>query len=879
MAPSDVAGDAPPAPPPGNATAMGSQSENDEVFDDASFQQTSDSGPSKLDPEPNHASAHKFLKGKEIVGKTLSERSGKLTLLELPVDILRLIVQEVTHTNDLASLALANSTLHSLATPQIYSRFDIVWPDSQSPASDSKNVDALTYGLSTLCLRSKFASRIGKLRNLHSIPASAPGARQFKVDHDYAKYTRKFSVGNGPDDWVSEYHIFKESGKMLGILVSLAIERMANLEAFVWDMPTGVLSDVFLALASLQDGAPDGECKLDRIWIRLHDSSFIQEPSQNSNRTAAIPPGVPEGTTLTAIGLLPPSPHTHPEQPAPLSYGEFCLEYPTFSVLPPLRNLTVLEIDDMSYLDEMSMLIGRSQSRLQVLRVGIASKAARVDFFQAWDGPGLQQVDKMAHWPGASRIGSRRLGGVLGVLLGRVFDLRRRAAGTTPAQTDTFVVTVPIPPGSATEISDASQASHLQTSNGETAGLQPSGVPNVDSPELDVQTEALAGDKNSDAHRRLDGKLRLHTLELERVPLSMQVLLKGIDWSVLTTLTLLDCPHQMTLWKFLARHFVPTASVPGLKGAIAIRNAPPSSLQYHLALKNIHTDVVGPPLIKFIADTLAPNTLEVLFLHDRHRTLPPRVTLQKIFQLAVTRHCKSLRKLLFDSEDGASNFHLAPESTRWLHWAPTADIIQYLTSGKFPQLRELSMALNASEWHTFLRRLPNIPQLRALDISHMKDFPYISSRDDKLASAKELAQQLVDILTLRPDAQLCYVGLGEHCFEILEAEPASRARGAGAGASASEVNVVAGSNSQSETGDDDETTSNGSGFSDGNESIAGSVPLALDAPDNQSEADSVWASDGESLGMDFEQPSHEFRARQILFYDEVEIFKARRVKL
>src|SRR5699024_1714577 len=145
-------------------------------------------------------------------------------------------------------------------------------------------------------------------------------------------------------------------GKMLGTLVALALEKMVNLEAFVWDMPTGVLSDVFLALASLQDGTPNHESKLDRVWIRLHDSTYLQEASRNPSRNITQPT-MPEGTTLTAIGLLPPSPHSQPDVRATLSYGESPVEYPTFSILPPLRHLTVLEIDDLSYLDEMSMLI------------------------------------------------------------------------------------------------------------------------------------------------------------------------------------------------------------------------------------------------------------------------------------------------------------------------------------------------------------------------------------------------------------------------------------------------------------------------------------------------------------------------------------------
>jgi hypothetical protein len=74
----------------------------------------------------------------------------------------------------------------------------------------------------------------------------------------------------------------------------------------------------------------------------------------------------------------------------------------------------------------VSVLIAKSKDRLRELRVGISSKAVNRDFALSWDGPGLQQVDHKAQWPGASTIGERRLGGVLGVLLGRVYDIRKK---------------------------------------------------------------------------------------------------------------------------------------------------------------------------------------------------------------------------------------------------------------------------------------------------------------------------------------------------------------------------------------------------------------------------------------------------------------------
>ena len=52
----------------------------------------------------------------------------------------------------------------------------------------------------------------------------------------FSQYTRKFSLGNGPPDWIQEYLITKEGGKMLGTLVALTVARMPNLETFIWDV-------------------------------------------------------------------------------------------------------------------------------------------------------------------------------------------------------------------------------------------------------------------------------------------------------------------------------------------------------------------------------------------------------------------------------------------------------------------------------------------------------------------------------------------------------------------------------------------------------------------------------------------------------------------
>lgn len=397
----------------------------------------------------------------------------------------------------------------------------------------------------------------------------------------------------------------------------------------------------------------------------------------------------------------------------PLSYAQSRVEYPTLSVLPPLRSLSVLDIDELEYLDEMSVLIAKSKDRLRELRVGISAKAVNRDFAIAWDGPELQQVDHKAQWPGASSIGERRLGGVLGVLLGRIFDIRKKQRPKTDknqriATMSATAIAIPEPqhgqvlnmaqPGTQNNdvllnhIPEATQnASHddewVSKENGtlseavlsspdpvlglnvvspaqDTNGLDlnPPHLPppgadfaqsDMDSltalisaheigtathnfeasqPEVvaelplrrshpHTQRSSQFSEAKSIDRERLEGKLRLQTLELERVPLSVAVLQRAFDWSVITNLTILDCAQHDRLWIMLRRHFQPTPLGP----THSVKHG--GNMQYHLNLKKIHTDAASPALISFLKETLAPNTLETLFLQDRKRSSTAGVTI------------------------------------------------------------------------------------------------------------------------------------------------------------------------------------------------------------------------------------------------------------
>ena len=65
--------------------------------------------------------------------------------------------------------------------------------------------------------------------------------------------------------------------------------------------------------------------------------------------------------------------------------------------------------------------------------------------------------------------------------------------------------------------------------------------------------------------------------------------------------------------------------------------------------------------------------------------------------------------------------------------------------------------------HFFLQHLPSIPHLRSLSIPFLADHVHGSNVDPR-----ELALQIVDIVALRPEVELCYMGIANKCFEILE---------------------------------------------------------------------------------------------------------------
>ena len=630
---------------------------------------------------------------------------------------------------------------------------------------DRSGVDALTYGLATLV-------------------ASGPRG------NNYGRWIRKFSLGNGPAEWVGEYNIAKEGGKMLGTLVNLAIMRMQNLETFNWDMPTGVLREIFM---SLHDLCPQS---LKNVHIRFHDNSDTTAPlSQDPTRR---------------------------------------VETPTFKGFQALKQLSVLDIDERQYLEEMAYAIEESVDTLRELRVGLAGHVTKSGtwILDLDEGPGdIADVTV----GGAS---GNAVGGVMGVLVSRICQLteRRRklkaevAAGTAAglAASATAVNALPAPVGAEIGASGNGQPNVViqlnqttpphgsgldifnvaamaavlpgSSSNGIAEALSmgndpamslpapwPAGLGDLDTtgPSITATTTTTntTWTKASKIYISEEEKpfkqLKLDTLDLERVPLSIRVLQKVIDWTVLTNLTILNCPNHEKLWKMLRRKFSPYSSQysasanPSNGGAIrpGVRRQvtqPVQAPEYKVRLKKLHTDLVSPSLIAFINETLPANTLEILFLQENPLTsntptgYSSPVTTDQILKCCIKRHRLSLRKFLLDSNVGTQG---AWETDKWRF---NREVLSFITiPGKMPRLRELGFSIDYKDWHFFLTRLPGLAGLRSLYLPSVKGAVQIPQ-----LVCKEMALQVVDVVSLRNEVEICYVGIMKKCFELLEGRDA-----------------------------------------------------------------------------------------------------------
>lgn len=443
-------------------------------------------------------------------------------------------------------------------------------------------------------------------------------------------------------------------------------------------------------------------CRLENIWIRWHDNS------ESSIRSLS---GVPTTSSLTL-----PETQNIPVPP-PISsslfrkYGH--VEYPSLSILPPLKTLAVLDIDEPSYVEEMAILVGRSRDRLRELRIGISLKVHQAGWLKPLGGSQSEQQilsPRFSGWP--------KPGGILGTVLGwpnhrvrarpptqkepnqvgtaqeAIVQTEIPALVSTIAQASLYELLDPTPTHNLVEAQEIADAGNIPYS---ISHHETNPAPTADSK---ASREALK--KSSRAtYASIAGSdrqlLKLKVLELERVYISAPVLLDTLDWTKITTLTILRCDGHEKLWRALRRRFAPatlhSSSKPGRKEGTCLDESLP---EYALNIKHIHTDAVSPYLLLFIKDALRPNTLETVFFHGAplHDSA---VHVEAIYRNVLRNHRSSLRKLLVDSTErttGGADIG----TTRWRKWMFTREMITFMTSGRMPRLSELSMTLDSKDW-------------------------------------------------------------------------------------------------------------------------------------------------------------------------------------
>lgn len=192
--------------------------------------------------------------------------------------------------------------------------------------------------------------------------------------------------------------------------------------------------------------------------------------------------------------------------------------------------------------------------------------------------------------------------------------------------------------------------------------------------------------------------------------------------------------------------------------------------------------------------------------------------------------------------------------------------------GKLHHLENhVDLTLTLEQQHFFLQHLPAIPHLRSLSVPFLADHVHGNSVD-----ARELALQIVDIVTLKPDVELCYMGIANKCFEILE----NRRNGAGLrerdeGRTESHLDAPDGGEN-----DDDDHAGSDEEEPDEDEEEGEDVEAEVDTEsEDEDDADDDTESDAESTEGG-RGGNARLRLREILFYDDkVAIFKARHGRL
>ena len=809
-----------------------------------------------------------------------------------------------------------------------------MWPEKQNSSDTYAGVDALTYGLSTLvtsggaiqaprdcCVEATLGTACTRC-SAEELRANRPTKPRKPLQHSHhlAQYVRRFSVANGPQECIEAYYVSGECGKMLGTLTALALARMPRLETFTWDMPTGISRDVWVALSSLGNLQ---DSRLHKLWMRCPETSMINDGDENLGRTGDDHMFFLICTLLTqetanAMNPARAQARRKPKRPKrPSNYLDLSylnIESPSFSLLPPMKSITVLEMDEPAYLQELSMAIATSVDTLRELRIGVVSLFCGVDWAAA------DRIEVHTKKSTDPRLGFLTTGGVLGLLLRGIHDCRQGPKPTTfpdssrPGSLLQRVGALVLDPSNLQHmtgsVNDNSNPSAISQQVNEAASDDSEAV-SLSSP--DTKKNKKVSKQASVTTKTKAKKLKLETLELESITIRSNVLRHSIQWECLTSLTLLNCGSDERLWKLFTSLYGPThdPNAPQMKGNTVPtkrrgipesdhdRRSSSTPMEYHLNLKKIHTNRVSFALLAFLKKALAPNSLEQVFLQE---TYPPtsKVTLDDIYHGPIRHHRMSLRKLMIDSVHSRDS-SVPPAAdpigdpgnaaSKGKKWAMSRKILSFITSGKMPKLRELAVVVDYKDWHFLLQGLPRIPHLRALYLPHIMNHPYGPGYE-----ALELADQILSVATLRSEMELAYLAIWQRCFEILENNgeaPGTAGKtkddGPNGAAAAAANNGVFSDEDSGEEEDDDVDDDDDDGDEHNDDGETDEDPSATHDDSStftSSEASSLSSDDcgGEVRSSQkkgkVKVKRLKLKLREILFYDDkVAVFKARHGKL
>lgn len=451
------------------------------------------------------------------------------------------ILDRVNDPNDLVALVRCSSTLHERVIQRIYHHFNIIW-DTTAKAADKC---ALALGVCTLA---KFQ------HNRRANPKSWGGTRATNAPNrrdgrrwrnTYATYVRKFSIANGPEDIAEKYLTTNICGLQLNALIATAVAHMHYLECFAWDLPTGISVEIWNALSSMADPSSGSPAPLEKVWVRLPHSPSLEQACLVQSNT------------------------THDR---------------SFSLVGPLKSLSVLDIDGTCCLDEIAFSIQKSWGVLRELRVGMSPNARQNLTHDALEllFSGVWQMHSQQRKTSFDKRHLRR-------------ERSIRLSG---------VVRAP-------------EALHLLKDEEDKQRSR------------SVSCVQTMKPKHPCWNGEVRQVLRLETLELERMRISARVLRRVVDWTTLGRLTLLSCTSTERLWKSLC---------PSVASA--------SQFCPRFNLKAIHVDELSFSLVRFLTGTLKRNTLEAFFLQGRSQD--PVGIGEGNVEGALWNHRLSLRKIVIE---------------------------------------------------------------------------------------------------------------------------------------------------------------------------------------------------------------------------------------